>query len=145
MNNMKYVTLLILLFMALLFDIRSYKVPNVLILIGYGIGAICLCIQHGTAGILISLISIAIVWLIFSPFFITRGLGGGDCKLLAWIPLFLRYEWILECYFLIFACAGMVGIISFAITKKRRFRFSIAAFLGVIFLYMIKGVGLFIE
>ncbi len=142
---MKYITLLILLFLALVFDMRSYKVPNVLILIGYVSGAIGLCMQYGVSGILISLISIAVVWLIFSPFFIIRGLGGGDCKLLAWIPLFLRYEWILECYFLIFVCAGTVGVLNYFITKKRRFRFSIAAFLGVIILYMIEGVGLFIE
>lgn len=133
---MKYVILLILLFLALVFDMRSYKVPNVLVLIGYMTGTISLCMQHGAAGILISLISIAIVWLIFSPFFIIRGLGGGDCKLLAWVPLFLRYELILECYFLIFACAGMVGILNYFISRKRRFRFSIAAFLGVVILYI---------
>ncbi len=116
----------------MLFDIKSYKVPNVLILTGYAAGTINLCARHGAAGILISIISIAIVWLIFSPVYIIRGLGGGDCKLLAWIPLFIKAEWILESYFLVFVCAGVVGVVKLIFRKNRRFRFAIAAFLGVL-------------
>lgn len=116
----------------MLFDIRSYKVPNVLILTGYAVGTINLCARHGVTGILISIISIAIVWLIFFPVYTIRGLGGGDCKLLAWIPLFIKAEWILEGYFYIFVCAGVVGVIKLVFRKSKRFRFTIAAFLGVL-------------
>lgn len=131
-KKVDYILLLILSFLAMIFDIRSCKIPNKLIIAGYATGIINLCIRHGPAGIFIGLCSIAIVWLIISPVYMLRGLGGGDCKLLAWIPLFTAPELILEQYFYIFVCAATMGVLKLLVHKKRQFRFAIAAFAGVL-------------
>lgn len=124
-----------LLFLALIFDIKTDKVPNVLILCGYLTGMLNLVIKYGGFGVLRCILIIAVVWLCFMPVYVFGGLGGGDCKLLAWPALFLE-SGLLKCYFLIFLCGGVIALYRLFVNKKKTFHFTAAAFLGVIILFI---------
>lgn len=124
--------LAVLLFIALICDLRTDKVPNKLIVTGYVLGAVGLVFKHGPVGALWCVLLVAAVWLCLMPAYVCGGLGGGDCKLLAWIVLFLEKEQQLECYFLVFACAAVVAVLKLFITGRRTFHFTIAAFMGVL-------------
>lgn len=129
--------LVILLILALICDLKTDKVPNVLILLGYGAGMANFVIKYGMPGILWSVFAIMAVWLCLLPVYILGGLGGGDCKLLAWIVLFFDAGQVLECYFLIFLCGGMIALAKLIVEKKRTFHFTAAVFLGVI-VFLVK-------
>ncbi len=129
--------LVALLFVAFIFDIKTDKVPNKLILLGYGIGVVNFMIRYGFVGILFGILAIGAVWLCFFPVYRMGGLGGGDCKLLAWMVLFIMPDMLLECYFYIFLCGGIIAFIKIVLTKGRMFHFTIAALLGVM-IFLLK-------
>lgn len=124
--------LVVLLFLALIFDIRTEKVPNSLILVGYAAGAINFVMWYGAIGFLLSILSVFVVWICLMPVFLYGGLGGGDCKLLAWIVLFFRTECLTECYFMIFLCGAVIALYKKFIRGRRTFHFTMAAFAGVL-------------
>ena len=110
---------------------KTDKVPNKLILFGYGIGLVNFVIRYGSLGILFGIMAVLAVWLCLFPVYRMGGLGGGDCKMLAWTVLFLEPDSLLECYFFIFLCGGIIAIIKIVLAKGRTFHFTIAALLGV--------------
>lgn len=144
MKGISY-ALIVLLFFALICDLKTDKVPNMLILLGYGIGMVNLVMGYGPVGILWGVLAVAAVWLCLLPVHALKGLGGGDCKLLAWIVLFFEAGHVLECYFFIFLCGGIIAIAKLWITKKRNFHFTVATFLGVILflgkVYLVENGG----
>ena len=134
--------LVALLFVAFICDMKTDKVPNKLILFGYGIGLVNFVIRYGPLGILFGIMAALAVWLCLFPVYRMGGLGGGDCKMLAWTVLFLEPDRLLECYFFIFLCGGIIAIIKIVLAKGRTFHFTIAALLGVmIFLLKVHIVG----
>jgi len=134
--------LVALLFVAFICDMKTDKVPNKLILLGYGIGLANFVIKYGPLGILFGIMAVGAVWLCLFPVYRMGGLGGGDCKMLAWTVLFLEPDMLLECYFFIFLCGGIIALIKIVLAKGRTFHFTIAALLGVmIFLLKIHIVG----
>jgi prepilin peptidase CpaA len=70
-------------FVACVTDLRHRRIPNALT---FGAAALAL-VFHGVVGGLPGLQSAVIGWLVgtalFLPFFLVRGMGGGDVKLLA--------------------------------------------------------------
>ena len=129
--------LVALLFVAFICDMKTDKVPNVLVLLGYGIGIVNYMLKFGLPGILWSVLAVLAVWLCLFPVYALGGLGGGDCKLLAWIVLFFDVGQLLECYFFIFLCGGVVALVKLLMARGRTFHFTVAAFLGVI-LFLVK-------
>ncbi len=128
--------LIVLLFFALICDLKTDKVPNVLILSGYGTGMVNFVIKYGLPGILWSVLAVAAVWLCLLPVHALGGLGGGDCKLLAWIVLFFEAGQLLECYFFIFLCGGIIATGKLLMAKGRTFHFAAATFFGVILFWV---------
>lgn len=119
--------------------------PNKLILLGYGIGMINFMFKFGLFGILWSILAVLVVWVCLFPVYALGGLGGGDCKLLAWIVLFFDVGQLLECYFFIFLCGGIISVIKIFTARGRTFHFTAAAFFGVILfcakVYLMKNGG----
>lgn len=137
--------LIALLFVALICDLKTDKVPNVLVILGYGIGMVNFVLRFGLLGILWSILAVAAVWLCLFPVYAIGGLGGGDCKLLAWIVLFFDAGQLLECYFFIFLCGGVISVTKLLTARGRTFHFTVAAFLGVILfftkVYLVENGG----
>jgi prepilin peptidase CpaA len=65
------------------FDLRFYKIPNLLIVIGISIGIAYSCYMNGWTGVLDSLIGIGIPIILLMALHIFRMLGAGDIKLFA--------------------------------------------------------------
>ena len=129
--------LVALLFVAFICDMKTDKVPNKLILSGYGIGVVNFVLRYGPFGILFAVAAVLAVLLCLIPVYRIGGLGGGDCKMLAWMVLFLEPEMLPECYFFIFLCGGIIAIIKIVLKKGRTFHFTIAALFGVM-MFLLK-------
>jgi prepilin peptidase CpaA len=68
---------------ACLTDLRSRRIPNVLTLSGAAAGLLFHLIVGGPAGLGWAAAGWAVGLVLFLPFFVLRGIGGGDVKLLA--------------------------------------------------------------
>jgi len=78
-----------LAFVACLFDLRIRRIPNALTL-GGAVGACVYALAfHGVSGLTMSLAGWAAGLAIFLPFFLLRGLGAGDVKLMACLGAWL--------------------------------------------------------
>jgi prepilin peptidase CpaA len=64
-------------------DVRSRKIPNILTFGAAACGVLFHVMVHGSAGLLLSAGGWATGVLLFLPFFLLRGMGAGDVKLLA--------------------------------------------------------------
>jgi prepilin peptidase CpaA len=68
---------------ACVFDLRSRRVPNALTFGGTAVGLVFHGVANGWLGLGWSALGWVIGLLLFLPFFVLRGLGGGDVKLMA--------------------------------------------------------------
>ena len=83
---------LALAFAACIFDLRTRRIPNALTL-GGAVGACVYALAfHGVRGLTMSLAGWAAGLAIFLPFFLLRGLGAGDVKLMACLGAWLGGE-----------------------------------------------------
>lgn len=80
-----------LLLTAVYYDIRTYRIPNKLILIGIAIGSLCAFLPYkvGGIGITNSLSGFAVGLIILLPLYLARAMGAGDIKLMAMIGIFV--------------------------------------------------------
>ncbi len=70
------------------FDVRERRVPNALTVSALGL-ALLLAVPGGLPGLGASVLGAGICLLLALPFFLVRGLGGGDVKLLVAFGAFL--------------------------------------------------------
>lgn len=70
-------------------DMISYRVPNLLIVVGLISGATWQIFLHGANGWFIWLVDVGIIWLVMVPFSVLRMFGAGDVKLFMVIGGFL--------------------------------------------------------
>lgn len=71
----------IVLTIAMIFDIREYRVPNRCIWIGFMIGLLYQISVHGMAGAIYWLAGAGGIGLLFAPLFLLRLFGAADIKL----------------------------------------------------------------
>jgi prepilin peptidase CpaA len=64
-------------------DIRTRRIPNALTFGGALLGLCASAFEGGLAGAGVSLVGWALGAAVFLPFFLVRGMGGGDVKLMA--------------------------------------------------------------
>ena len=82
------ILLLIVLGLSVICDIKYQKIPNKLVLFGFFIGIIHLCIYDSPKNILIKIPIILFIILSFYPLFKIGVIGAGDIKLYGILPLF---------------------------------------------------------
>ncbi len=78
----------VVLLLAVLIDLRTRRIPNVLIAAGFGLGLVCAVAQQGIAGLPNALGGAALAILLLLPMFAMRAIGAGDVKLLAVVGSF---------------------------------------------------------
>jgi prepilin peptidase CpaA len=76
---------------AIFWDITSYHIPNLCILTGMAAGFVIMCTAN-PAKLPGAIAAAAIIFFLFFPFFILRGLGAGDVKLFMMTAFYIPYE-----------------------------------------------------
>ena len=84
--------LLLLLFVATVWDIRWGKVPNILIAIGFVIGVIRITALEGCQGILLHIPSVVVPVILLFPLYCIGVLGAGDIKLFSMMGCFCNLK-----------------------------------------------------
>lgn len=86
---MNMVFLIGVLAVATVTDLRRYRIPNWCVGLGAIIGLGLSFQQGGALQCLVALIQAAVVFALFYPFYLSRGLGAGDVKLLMLLGCYL--------------------------------------------------------
>jgi len=115
-NTISTLLLLLLMFLAVIIDIRYHRIPNWVTLSTLFIGLSTQLIINGSNGLIFALGGVALGFTCFFPFYLKRGMGAGDVKLMAVIGSFLGFKFTLlaVAYTLIFG--GIMGV--FIILKQ---------------------------
>jgi len=75
--------------LACFFDLRTRRIPNLLTFGAAIAGIVYAIFEHGLAGLLASAGGWLVGCLLFLPFFLLRGMGAGDVKLVAAVGAWL--------------------------------------------------------
>ncbi len=111
------------LVLAVIIDLRAYRIPNALTMAGMAAGVIYQLCRAGPSGMFIAVKDLICSILILFPLYMIRCLGAGDIKLLSVITVFLGWKqgMIISIYSL-FAGAAMgiiKGSILFALRRRK--------------------------
>jgi len=109
-NTISTLLLLLLIFLAVIIDIRCKRIPNWITLSTLILGLGTQLILNGSNGLIFALGGVALGFICFFPLYLKRGMGAGDVKLMAVIGSFLGFKFTLlaVAYTLIFG--GIMGI-----------------------------------
>ncbi len=101
----------VLLFLAVIFDQRERRIPNVLILAGLILGVVFNTYTEGFTGLIISLKGLAAgLALLFIPF-VMRGIGAGDVKLLGMVGTFKGALFAFHTFIYMALWGGLIAVI----------------------------------
>ena len=98
-SHPEMIAALILALIAATTDLRSRRVPNWLVVSGATVGFLLNAWAFGGSGVVRSLLGGVVGLCIFLPFFLLRGMGGGDVKLMGALGM----------------CLGVAGIVQTAL------------------------------
>ncbi|WP_410951799.1 prepilin peptidase [Pseudomonas sp. S1(2024)] len=105
------VVLLGLLGIAVVGDLRNHRIPNVLILLGLGLGLASQAYSAGLAGLGHGVLGMLIGFTVFLPMYALGGMAAGDVKLMAMVGAFLTpYDALSSALFSLIA-GGVCGIL----------------------------------
>jgi prepilin peptidase CpaA len=108
---MATVLLIGLLGVAVVSDIRRHRIPNLLIIVGLGLGLAGQAYSGGVSGLGDGLLGILICFALFLPMYALGGMAAGDVKLMAMVGSFLPVHYALwaALYSLVFG--GLCGFL----------------------------------
>lgn len=119
---MEMKVLLIFLVIIAFVDIKSFRIPNVLILAGALTGMIMTLMSYEAEDVFKRVISALIIFSVFYPFFLMRGIGAGDIKLFAMSALYFDGNRIFIYIALTMVIAGIISIAKMIIFEESRMR-----------------------
>lgn len=135
------ILLLLLLLAAMYFDIRFFRIPNKLILVGIGTGMCYRFLFPEELFFYQYLVAMTGIFLILVPIYKLGAIGGGDVKLLSVCALFMGVYDGLEMMVLSFLFGAFFSIIFLVYhrffskqiqTKRHVIHFSIPIFFGIL-------------
>ncbi|MCR5641257.1 MAG: A24 family peptidase [Lachnospiraceae bacterium] len=115
---------LLVLIIAAVYDCKSFRIPNTLILIGYGIGMIAAVVSGGASGLLHAVMRAAIPILGLYFLFYIRALGAGDLKLFSVIAIMCSTEEFMDFIIFSFAIGAAISLIRLFLNGQLIVRFS---------------------
>lgn len=107
---------------AVCMDLRSYKIPNLCILVGIVSGLIMTCMSYSVVGMLGACIAMIIIFLAFYPFYLIGGLGAGDIKLFMMAACFIQEKRLITYLFVTFALAAVISVTKMLFFRESRQR-----------------------
>ncbi len=109
-NTLSLYLLLTILLLAVLVDLRTRRIPNLLIVSGFGLGLVCAVAQHGLTGLPHALGGATVAIVLLLPMFAMRAIGAGDVKLLAVVGSFAGPVAFLLVLLYTFLAGGILAI-----------------------------------
>jgi prepilin peptidase CpaA len=88
-QNVTTVTLLAILVLAVLKDTQLHRIPNALTAVGIFAGLLLQALAGGAPALLTGLAGLAVGIATLLPFYVVRGMGAGDVKLMGAIGTFM--------------------------------------------------------
>lgn len=105
------VVLLGLLGIAVVGDLRHHRIPNVLILLGLGLGLTGQAYSAGFAGLGYGVLGMLIGFTIFLPMYALGGMAAGDVKLMAMVGAFFTPHDALSAALFSLIAGGVCGML----------------------------------
>ncbi len=128
-SRLALAALLILLVLSLASDLRSRKVPNLLLVAASGVFLLLVAAtQHPSWRV--TLLGGALGLLVFLPFYFKSMMGAGDVKLMGVVGLCLGPKGVLASALLTALSGGVLVLAFFSFFKKSRVPYVVAIFLG---------------
>lgn len=106
---MPWLTLALLMALALWHDVRARRIPNLLLLAAAGV-AVLLCLLPGGLGLASALGGSLIGTAAFAPLYLLRQMGGGDLKLMATTGLLVGAEQMGALSLTVALCGGALAL-----------------------------------
>lgn len=103
-------------------DLRSYKIPNICIVAGIITGLIITGMSYSIAGLFEAIAGISIIFIVFYPFYLLRGIGAGDVKLFMMVGCYIRGTELFNYIFVTMAIAAIWSIVKIAVFTESRKR-----------------------
>lgn len=116
-------SLSVLLAVAAVVDVRHRRIPNLLSLGGCGAGLVLWSWHAGLAGFAGSMLGLLVGGGLFLPFYIIRGMGAGDIKLMGAVGAFLGPYHIIPAAVTVALVGGVIA--AWAAFKQGRLRIAI--------------------
>ncbi|RJG09762.1 hypothetical protein D3879_16995 [Pseudomonas cavernicola] len=107
----KVIVLLGLLGIVVVSDLRHHRIPNLLILVGLGLGLAGQAYSAGVSGLGNGLLGMLIGFAVFLPLYALGGMAAGDVKLMAMVGSFLTPHYALWGAFFSLIAGGLCGFL----------------------------------
>lgn len=102
---------------ALLTDVRSMRIPNVLCAAAFAAALLCAGIVSGTDGLAVSLIGTAAGFVPMLIMYAAKGIGAGDVKLFGALGAWLGTQQVLNLIMYSILYAGAIGLLLIAVCR----------------------------
>lgn len=89
LSPLVYLPLVLMLCAVTVIDIRTRRIPNLISLSGIAVGFASWAWLAGWPGIVHASLGMGVGFILFLPFYLARGMGAGDVKLMAAVGTFL--------------------------------------------------------
>lgn len=110
---------------AVLMDWRFYRIPNACIAAGMANGIILTYMSYSWTGLVRALGALAVLFLVFYPFYLLGALGAGDVKLFMMMGCFhplMQKDGLLHYMFVTMALAAVRSVVKMAVYAESRER-----------------------
>ena len=125
MSIVGYIELLILIILALISDIKTYKIKNAIVVPFWLIGIATNIFMRGAAGGKAALMGIAMPIILLILLYILRMLGAGDIKLFAAVGAIMGVNFVLYSMAYSFLSGGIIALLIVLSNRNgcQRFRY----------------------
>jgi len=118
LNTVKYIELAVLTVLALLSDIKTYRIKNVIVLPFILIGLATNCLQEGFGGAVHYLFAALLPLLLLIILYMARMLGAGDIKLFSAVGAIMGVRFVLYCMAYSFLSGGIIALALILLRKN---------------------------
>ena len=113
-----YILPALILLSAVLDDLRSRKIHNVLVLVLFAVALVSVLIFQGVGGLFPALLNLLIALGISIPLVLLKVIGGGDMKLYAVLALVLSPRALIMSLLCAFFWGAVLGLVKVILDKK---------------------------
>lgn len=104
-------TLIIVLIIAMILDLRVNRIANQYLILIWGVGISLKFMTYGIQGLLLGIVLTLIPIVLLFFLFQIKALGGGDIKLFAAVGVYLALESLIQWMAFSFICGAVIGLV----------------------------------